>query len=239
MTYPSGRTLIPTDDDLLALDNPNKTPNKSWINKMRSGVLIFTLLFMVTFAAGFAATQIDLTTQVKGTLPFGNGGTNATSISTGVVRSNGSTLSGAELSGDATTSGSNAVTVVNVNGTSVPTNSAADQTIVTTASATGSWKSIPNCTTGAIQYATASHTFSCGAVLTGTIVDNETPTGTINGVNTTFTLANTPSPTASVHLYKNGQLLYAGGADYTLATATITMTTAPKTGDVLSADYRR
>jgi hypothetical protein len=68
--------------------------------------------------------------------------------------------------------------------------------------------------------------------------DNETPTGTINGVNTTFTLAHTVSPVASLSLYKNGQLQIAGGADYTLATATITYGSAPKTGDVLTASYR-
>lgn len=67
--------------------------------------------------------------------------------------------------------------------------------------------------------------------------DNETPTGTINSVNTSFTLAHTPVGT-SLSLYKNGQLQIAGGADYTLATATITYGTAPKTGDVLVANYR-
>lgn len=214
-----------------------RTPNKPWIERMRSIGAVFALLLISIFAVGFAATQIDLTTQVKGTLSFGNGGTNATSISTGVVRSNGSTLSGSELSGDATTSSSNAVTVVNVNGTSVPTNAAADQVIVTTASATSAWKSVPNCTTGALEYATATHTFSCGAVLTGTQVFNETPSGTVNGVNTTFTLASAPSPAASLHFYKNGQLLYAGGADFTLTTNSISTTVAPKTGDVISADY--
>lgn len=213
-----------------------ETPKNDWVHKPFGRAAAFVVLLLLVFSLG-AATQIDLTTQVKGTLPFGNGGTNATSISAGVTRSNGSTLSGAELSGDATTSGSNAVTVVKVNGTSVPTNAAADQVINTTASATGQWTSIPNCTTGALEYATATHTFSCGAVLTGTQVFNETPTGTVNGVNTTFTLANTPNPTASLHFYKNGQLLYAGGVDYTLTTNSISTGVAPKTGDVISADY--
>lgn len=214
-----------------------RTPNKPWIEKMRGIGAVIALTLISVFAVGFAATQIDLTTQVKGTLPFGNGGTNATSISTGVVRSNGSTLSGAELSGDATTSSSNVVTVVNVNGTSVPTNAAADQVIVTTASSVGAWKSVPNCTTGALEYATATHTFSCGAVPTGTQVNNETPSGTVNGVNTTFTLVSAPSPAGSLHFYKNGQLLYAAGADYTLTTNSISATVAPKTGDIISADY--
>lgn len=81
---------------------------------------------------------------------------------TGIVRNN---MAASELSGDATTSGSNAVTVAKVNGTSVPTNAAADQVIVTTASATGAWKALPSCsnaTTSKLLYDTTTHAFSCG-----------------------------------------------------------------------------
>lgn len=72
-----------------------------------------------------------------------------------------------------------------------------------------------------------------------TFVDDETPSGTINGSNTSFTLANSPNPAASLMLFKNGQKLEPGGLDYTLSGATITATVAPKTGDVLTASYRR
>lgn len=185
-----------------------------------------------------AATQINLVSQVKGVLAIANGGTNTSSTLTGIVRG-GSAYTAAELSGDATTSGSNAVTVAKVNGTSVPTNSAADQALTTTASATAAWTAIPNCTAGALQYSTATHAFSCGTVLTGSFADAETPTGSINGLNTSFTLAAAPSPAASLALYLNGQQLIAGaGADYTLSSATITMATAPATGDKLVAFYR-
>lgn len=70
--------------------------------------------------------------------------------------------------------------------------------------------------------------------------DNETPSGTINGVNLVFTLAHTPNPAASLDLFKNGQLMIAGGADYTLATATITFVAGaiPQTGDALICSYR-
>lgn len=69
------------------------------------------------------------------------------------------------------------------------------------------------------------------------IVTEETPSGTINGSNTTFTLANTPT-TGTVRLYLNGIRLRSGsGNDYTISTATITMATAPATGDILLADY--
>jgi hypothetical protein len=184
-----------------------------------------------------AVTQIDLTIQVKGVLPSGNGGTGTASTLTGVVRG-GSAYTAAELSGDATTSGSNAVTVAKVNGTTVPTNAAANQLLLTTASATGAWATIPNCTAGALQYDNSAHTFACGTVLTGTFADAEVPSGTINGVNTTFTLAHTVSPAASLACYLNGVEQRAGGADYTLATATITYGTAPPTGSTIVCYYR-
>jgi hypothetical protein len=56
-------------------------------------------------------------------------------------------------------------TVSRVNGTSVPVNSAADQAIVTSAAATGTWASIPSCADSSgnhLNYSTATHTFSCG-----------------------------------------------------------------------------
>jgi hypothetical protein len=71
------------------------------------------------------------------------------------------------LTGDVTATGPGTVagTVARVNGTTVPTNSAADQTIVTTASATGAWKALPSCAdTGGnhLNYDTTAHAFSCG-----------------------------------------------------------------------------
>lgn len=71
----------------------------------------------------------------------------------------------------------------------------------------------------------------------GTEANNETPSGTINGSNTVFTLAHTPSPAASLKLYLNGAFQTAGGEDYTLATATITFINAPLTGGVLRCFY--
>lgn len=67
--------------------------------------------------------------------------------------------------------------------------------------------------------------------------DKETPSGTVNSSNTAFTLANTPSPGASLMFFVNG-ILQAVTVDYTLSTATITCTTAPETGAVLLASYR-
>ncbi len=53
-------------------------------------------------------------------------------------------------------------------------------------------------------------------------VDNETPAGTIDGINTTFTLAGTPNPTGGLMLFFNGILLYQG-TGYTLNGNQITM----------------
>lgn len=73
-----------------------------------------------------------------------------------------------------------------------------------------------------------------------TFVDGETPTGTIDGVNATFTLANAPSPATSLILYLNGVRLRVG-THYTLSGATITYLAGsiPQTGDAHVADYRR
>jgi uncharacterized coiled-coil protein SlyX len=70
-------------------------------------------------------------------------------------------------------------------------------------------------------------------------VDAETPNGTINGTNSAFSLANTPAPTSSLSLFRNG-LELSQGVDYTLAGSAITFKTAalPQTGDLLTAFYR-
>jgi hypothetical protein len=80
---------------------------------------------------------------------------------------------------------------------------------------------------------------AAAGLLNTNFIDNETPTGTINGSNTAFTLANTPVA-GSVSLYLNGQLLVSGaGNDFTISGTAITMIIAPLTGDVLIANYRR
>lgn len=70
-------------------------------------------------------------------------------------------------------------------------------------------------------------------------VDRETPAGTINGSNTSFTLSNTPIA-GSEHVYLNGLLQDSGaGNDYTISGLTITYLTAPVTGDKLRVTYRK
>ena len=66
---------------------------------------------------------------------------------------------------------------------------------------------------------------------------NETPGGLVNGANTDYTLASAPSPATSLQLYINGQLLAAGGEDYTLTGLNISVVTAPPTGSILRSWY--
>jgi hypothetical protein len=68
--------------------------------------------------------------------------------------------------------------------------------------------------------------------------DDETPAGTIDGVNAVFTLAHSPNPAGSLELFKNGLVQRPAGADYTLAGSTITFVTPPAALSTLVAWYR-
>ena len=70
-------------------------------------------------------------------------------------------------------------------------------------------------------------------------VDKEIPSGSINGSNTSFTLANTPIG-GSEHIYLNGMLQESGaGNDYTISGTAITFITAPLTGEKIRVSYRK
>lgn len=58
--------------------------------------------------------------------------------------------------------------------------------------------------------------------------ESETPTGTVDDVNDTFTLSQTPVAN-SLHLYLNG-VLQRPGVEYGLSGTTITMSDPPQTG---------
>ena len=78
--------------------------------------------------------------------------------------------------------------------------------------------------------------FSTGA-MNFHIVDDETPTGAVNGTNKVFTIKGVASPTTSLKLYKDGQGMKLT-EDYTYAAGTITFVTAPLTDSILTCDYR-
>lgn len=93
-------------------------------------------------------------------------------------------------------------------------------------------------TGGTIGVTAITYVQDTGAGITSAnFVFEEIPSGSLNGVNTTFTLAYTPV-TGKVKPYLNGIRLRSGaGNDYTISGAIITMATAPTSTDVLTVDY--
>jgi hypothetical protein len=79
---------------------------------------------------------------------------------------------------------------------------------------------------------------ACGGG-TNNFVDGESPGGVVDGSNTTFTLANAPSPSTSLHLFRNG-ILQKLTFDYTFGGSTILFVAGatPQPGDTILADYR-
>lgn len=69
-----------------------------------------------------------------------------------------------------------------------------------------------------------------------TEVYNEVPAGTLNGTNTDFTLANTPTA-GTARVYLNG-LRQAPTTDYSVTGAVITFVVAPQASDVILVDYK-
>lgn len=140
----------------------------------------------------------NITPGVTGTLPVGNGGTGATTLTSGnFLRGNGT---GAITS---TISFKDEDDMVSNLATAVPSQQSVKAYV--DGKSSSSW------------------------------VFNETPSGSVNGTNTTFTLTGSPS---GLVLSKNGVVMKPGsGNDYTLSGTTITMATAPATGSVLLATY--
>jgi hypothetical protein len=63
----------------------------------------------------------------------------------------------------------------------------------------------------------------------------EVPSGTMNGINVTFTLSNTPNPAASLSVYLNG--VWQDTDWISVSGTTITFTVAPKSTDKMRAKY--
>ena len=70
--------------------------------------------------------------------------------------------------------------------------------------------------------------------------DAEVPVGDVDGVNDTFTLSKTPSPSSSLLLVHADGAAYIQGLHYTLTGNEITFfsLTIPRSGDYLNAYYR-
>lgn len=84
---------------------------------------------------------------------------------------------------------------------------------------------------------TATQTALDGKVSVANYVVREAPSGSVNGTNTSFTLAATPVA-GTEQVYLNGILQEPGeGNDYTISGATITYASAPVTGDRIRVTY--
>ena len=66
-------------------------------------------------------------------------------------------------------------------------------------------------------------------------VKNETPSGTVNGSNVSFTLAFTPDDPAAVHVYLDG--LYE--PNVSVSGSTLTFSTAPAAGQSITVNYTK
>ena len=82
--------------------------------------------------------------------------------------------------------------------------------------------------------------YRTGVALTGVgFVDGETPVGAVDGVNTAFSIAHSPSPAGSLAVYRNG-IRFKSGVDYTNSGTSITFAagSVPQAGDILQCSYR-
>lgn len=78
---------------------------------------------------------------------------------------------------------------------------------------------------------------SAQAIEAGTyFVEDEIPTGSLNGSNKSFTLVSAPNPASSLEVRVQGQIQTLT-TDYTLSGSTLTMVVAWPTGTILRVDY--
>lgn len=90
--------------------------------------------------------------------------------------------------------------------------------------------------TNTTQIATTAFVLAnAGGLSASNFVFSEVPSGTVNGSNVTFTIANTAT-SGTLRIFNNGLRLKAT-TDYSLSGTTITFVSAPLTGDLLLADY--
>jgi len=72
------------------------------------------------------------------------------------------------------------------------------------------------------------------------VVDGEAPTGSVDGINSTFTLASAPLPASSLQIYRNG-VLQKANVDYAISANIIIFWpfSTPVPGDIIQATYRK
>ena len=197
------------------------------VSSVSSGGL--TPLFSTTVSNQFTTPSITFTlSNAPSHSYFGNntGSTAAPSYFQPSFNDLTGTLAAGQLgtfTGDVSNSGY-AITVVNLNGTTVPTNNSADQVLLTTASSVGSWASIPSCTgsSSALQYSTVSHSLSCATVTSGSGGGSITSfsSGNLSPIFTTSVSNATTTPTLSFTLSTAGAHTYLGNNTGAIAAPT-------------------
>jgi hypothetical protein len=85
----------------------------------------------------------------------------------------------------------------------------------------------------------SSGTCGTGGGTSASFIDSESPSGIVDGSNTTFTLSQTPSPTASLAMYRNG-IMQKVTQDFSISGGSVAFVTTntPQPGDTLVASYR-
>lgn len=80
---------------------------------------------------------------------------------------------------------------------------------------------------------------NASAALTGSSISwMETPSGLVDGLNSTFGLAHSPIPSAALMFFVNGVLQKQGNdSDYLLSGSTVTINFVPRSGSNLAATY--
>jgi hypothetical protein len=126
---------------------------KNWMCKNDQGVVLNSVI-----ASSGTANQFVKGVSTSGVISYAQP---SFSNLTGTI---GSSQLGGTVGGDLSGSLPNA-TVSRINGTSIPPSSSADEVVITTAAAKGTWTSLPSCTDSAghhLNYDTTTHTWLCG-----------------------------------------------------------------------------
>lgn len=166
----------------------------------------------------------------------GNGTVTSVAVSGGTT---GLTTSGGPITASGTITLAGTLVVGN-GGTGLATTPGNGQLLI----GNGSAYTLATITAGAnitVTNGAGSITIATTALASSNFVTREVPTGSVNGSNASFALANTPT-TGSEEVYVNGVLQNAGGGnDYTISGATITFQTGaiPQTGDIVLVNYRK
>ncbi len=220
------------------------------VPKGQAWAIIF-VLFSIGFLMG-SVTQLNLATQVYGLLPGTNGGTGISSTATypasGTIMTTATGVAAGQLPNPtaSTLGGIESITslahnwISYIDTSGVPHQSQPNYTDLAGtlpnpgASTLGGTESITCSAGSAITAISTSGVPTCTATV-GATFTQAAPSGTPNGVLTTFTLSPTPAASANVNCFENGvQQQQGAGNDYTISGATITYLTAPPTGTKLN-----